>query len=129
MSNARDIADAGHQLVAWVNFNGAFDASSLSPANQFTLGNGIHAAYNVSSITDGGYGGPYTITFENSLDDGNYALAGFAKRPNTSANFSEVVSAYSTDTKTGTAIAIRTTGHGSTSGQEDVSDVSVAIFR
>ena len=58
---------------AWVNFNGAFDASSLSPANQFVLNNGIRAAYNVDYVIDHGTGN-YEIHFENAMPDANYAV-------------------------------------------------------
>ena len=57
---------------AWVNFNGAFDASSLTPANQFVLNNGIRAAYNVDYIIDRGTG-DFEIHFENAMPDENYA--------------------------------------------------------
>lgn len=48
MSNARDIADAGHQLKAWVYFHGDLDSSlnSLSAGeNAF-----IYESFNVDSI-------------------------------------------------------------------------------
>ena len=72
MSNARDIADAGHQLAAWVNFNGTFnDASGQSgiyacsgstititdTAHGLTVGDSIHAVFtrsagDTTTITD-----------------------------------------------------------------------------
>ena len=72
MSNARDIANAGHQLVAWVNFNGSFaDAINksgtyqcsnqiitiTSNAHTLTVGDSIYAAFTktgggTTAITD-----------------------------------------------------------------------------
>ena len=73
MSKARDIANEGHQLAAWVNFNGNFDGSGLDPANQFVLSDGIRGAYNVDYVVDGGTG-DYKVHFENALPDANYCI-------------------------------------------------------
>ena len=54
---------------AWVKFNGAFDASSLS--NNFTLANGgINAAFNITSVDDVGTG-VYDINLTSSMKDEN----------------------------------------------------------
>lgn len=45
MSNARDIADAGHMLVAWVNFDGTSVSGTGDTAS-------INASFNVDSIDD-----------------------------------------------------------------------------
>ena len=70
MSNARDIADAGHQLAAWVNFNGTLDENSGGlTAGENVL---IRASYNVSSCQYNGTG-DYTINFATAMPDANYA--------------------------------------------------------
>ena len=57
---------------AWVNFDGTFDASSYG--DEFTTANGgIRAAFNVTSILDGGTG-TYTINLTNAMPDANYAI-------------------------------------------------------
>lgn len=72
MSNARDIADAGHQLVAWVNFNGSASDSSFTIAN-----NGIRNAFNVSSVSNVTTGN-YKIQFETDLSNDDYCFVGSA---------------------------------------------------
>ncbi|OUU46729.1 MAG: hypothetical protein CBC12_10710 [Candidatus Puniceispirillum sp. TMED52] len=72
MSNARDIADAGHQLVAWVNFNGSASDSSLTIAN-----NGIRSAHNVSSVSNLSTGN-YKVNFDTDLSDVDYCFVGSA---------------------------------------------------
>lgn len=51
---------------AWVNFDGTFGTSPFTTAN-----GGIRAAFNVSSVTDGGPG-IYTVNFTNAMPDTNY---------------------------------------------------------
>jgi len=70
MSNARDIANAGYRLAAFVRFNGAFDASSNS--NQFILGAGIHSAFNVSYVVDQTTG-QYRIYFATPFENDQYS--------------------------------------------------------
>ena len=67
MSNARDIADAGHQLVAWVNFDGT-NAFSPNPSTS-----AIRASFNVSSIFSYGTG-QYGINFTPDMPDTNYVI-------------------------------------------------------
>jgi len=57
MSNARDIADAGHQLAAY----GCYSGTTL------------HQGFNVSSTIDG-TSGNRIINFENDLEDSNYVV-------------------------------------------------------
>ena len=66
MSNARDISDSGHQLVAWINFNGA---QVTNPAST----TGIRQSFGVSSVLDGGVG-EYDVYFENAMPDLNYCV-------------------------------------------------------
>ena len=71
MSNAREIADAGHTLKAWVNFDGT-NAFSPNPSSS-----AIRASLNVDSITDNGTG-DFTINLASGvMPDGDYcAVAG-----------------------------------------------------
>jgi len=72
MSNARNIADAGHQLKAWVYFHGDLDSTSSSlSAGENAL---IYKAFNVDSIlyTETG---TYEINFPTGLLlDDNYLV-------------------------------------------------------
>jgi len=52
---------AGQLCRAWVNFNGTGTVA-------------IRAAYNVSSITDNGGSGDYTINFATAMPDANYVV-------------------------------------------------------
>ena len=63
MSKARDISDMEETQVAkaWVNFNAVGTLTKRSD-------------YNVTSVTDNGTG-DYTLNFENSLSDANYAVS------------------------------------------------------
>ena len=76
MSNARDIADAGHQLTARVNFNGTLDENSGSlTAGENVL---IRASYNVSSVYYNGTG-DYTVNFATAMPDANYSVVAMGK--------------------------------------------------
>jgi hypothetical protein len=120
---------------AWVNFNGAFDASSLTPANQFVLGNGIRAAHNVDYIIDHGDGN-YEIHFENAISDGKYCVCGSAVGDNSSISNTAQYTGHiqprsESDT---TASSVRILVSRNLSGAEADSAfnstmVSVAIFR
>lgn len=72
MSNARDIADAGHQLKAWVYFHGDLDSTSAALSageNNFT-----YQSFNVDSVlyTETG---TYEINFPAGLlSDDNYLV-------------------------------------------------------
>lgn len=67
MSNARDIADAGHQLVAWVNFDGG------QVTNPNPLMTGVRKSFGVSSVLDEGQGA-YAVYFENEMPDDDYCV-------------------------------------------------------
>jgi hypothetical protein len=73
MTTAVEVAEKGHQLAAWVNFNGTLDENSGS----LTVGENvlIRASYNVSSIYYNGTG-DYTVNFANEMPDENYSLVG-----------------------------------------------------
>jgi hypothetical protein len=102
---------------AWVNFNG-----------QGTVA--IRASYNVSSITDNG-SGLYTINFTNAFTDTNYAITSFIRRDNDSGSAAAYVVANQTQTKTTSALAIRTgyIDNGGGVGTTDFPEVGIAVFR
>lgn len=121
MSNARDIADAGHTLKAWINFDGS---STFSPNPSTSV---IRADFNFSSITEH-TGGDYTLTFENSMDNRNYAVVFGAGRTQAGSVNSMAVGCL----KEGNApiaasfrmtINYQNSGLGTTTG-----DISVAVF-
>lgn len=120
MSNARDIADAGHQLAAWVNFNGTGTVA-------------IRASYNVASINDNGTG-DYTVNFENAMPDANYAVLGTSCNDNT--NGFRGMNAVSTNTGSQVAGSCRVwtaygsqASTGSNGAKNDMTEIYVAIFR
>lgn len=96
---------------AWVNFNGTGTVA-------------IRASYNVSSITDNGTG-DYTLNFTNAFADTNYAFVGQTRRESPGFGESSVTPG-STDTKTTTALQIRT---GFSTTQVDYPEIDVAVFR
>jgi hypothetical protein len=59
VTTAVELAERGHQLAAWVNFDG------VATSNQ------INASYNVSSITDL-TGSEYLVNFTNDMPDEHY---------------------------------------------------------
>jgi len=59
MSNAREIADAGHRILAFAQFNGQ---SGLSGSSDITISS-IHA-FNVSSVEYKGSSGLFRINFD-----------------------------------------------------------------
>lgn len=95
----------GGQLCrAWVNFNGTLTGTAM-----------IRAAYNVSSITDGGVGS-YTVNFTSALPDANYAATAISDVGQTST-LSMTTGNY--------LVATRGTGGSSF----DATIVSTAVFR
>ena len=68
MSNARNIADAGHQLVAWIKFDGT---ASIPSSGTNTIG--ILGSFNVSSIIEPTWG-KHTVTINNSPNNTNYCV-------------------------------------------------------
>ena len=63
MSNARSIADAGHTLKAWINFDGGYTGGD--PV--------IKSSFNVQDITDHGTG-QYSINFINDMSNADYSV-------------------------------------------------------
>ena len=110
MSNAREIADAGHQLVAWVNFDG-----NTSPYS-------IRSAFNVSSITRTGTGS-YEIYFTTNMVDTNYCV--ISDQAYSSGNLAGRFStSYPIATNYCKVRVVTDTG-----GSDDADYVAIAVFR
>jgi hypothetical protein len=104
---------------AWVNFNGTGTVA-------------IRASGNVSSITDNGTG-DYTVNFSTAMADANYSASLSGVQRQTASGTNQSVGYYSTDDVNATTYsttAIRISNKiGTVTGFNDVSIVSVAIFR
>lgn len=103
---------------AWVNFNGTGTVA-------------IRASGNVSSITDNGVG-DYTVNFTSALADANYATVINTNRSSTNttlANISRLADELAAPTTTAVRIAQGVPDASRVLQREDVSIVSVAIFR
>lgn len=77
MTTAVEVAEKGHQLAAWVNFDGTLAMTVGSsygpdaPPADYSSPNPIRASFNVASITDNGPGN-YTVNFATAMPDANY---------------------------------------------------------
>ena len=126
MSNARNIADAGHTLKAWVNFNGTITGTQVGSDYHFTTANnGIRAAYNVDYVIDRG-AGTYDVHFENAMQDTNYVVTSTGRHDNgvTEEGFAVCVqgaSPFNTST-------IRISTHKTSTSLFDSVFVMIAIF-
>tara|TARA_S200002703_G_scaffold147038_1_gene142532 strand:- start:170 stop:562 length:393 start_codon:yes stop_codon:yes gene_type:complete len=69
MSNARDIADRGHQVVAWVQFDGsAIPSLNVPDTSSIAAGKGVTSVVKLAT-------GSFQINFESGLlEDDNYAV-------------------------------------------------------
>jgi len=126
MSNARDIADAGHHIKAWVNFNGSvtFSPNPTTPASSQNI---IRAVYNFSSIQEHS-GGDYTLTFENAMDNRNYAVVFGAGRTQTGSVNSMTVGCLK-EGYAPSALSFRMTINYQNGGLATTTgDISVAVF-
>jgi len=89
MTTAVEVAEKGHQLAAWVNFDGTLAMTENSsygpdaPPADFSSPNPIRAAYNVDYIIDRGTG-VYEIHFANAMPNANYSFTGAISNTNTS---------------------------------------------
>jgi hypothetical protein len=101
---------------AWVNFNGSGTVA-------------IRASGNVSSITDNGTGN-YTVNMTNAMPDTNYSLTQWARKVNAVNDVAIGWFAYNSDTKTTSAVQIRTNFYAAgTQGSDDAPEINVMIFR
>lgn len=103
---------------AWVCFNGTGSVS-------------IKAAYNVSSITDGGVG-TYQLNFTSALADANYCVVGSARGNDQTSGYDSMLSigTPTLSAKTTSAVGVRTMTIGGTAvSLQDVGEANVAIFR
>ena len=104
---------------AWVNFNGTGTIA-------------IRASGNVSSITDYGVG-MYRLNFTTAMPDANYAVIGSPSKPSVSSwvywaqpRMPSEILAESVVIQTG---YVSGTNAGNYNATQDLSDISVAIFR
>jgi hypothetical protein len=110
--------EQGQLCKAWVNFNGTGTVA-------------IRASYNVSSITDNGVG-DYTVNFSSALVDANYSVVINTNRSSQNTNLvniSRLADELAAPTASAVRIAQGVVAGDRTLQREDVSFVSVAIFR
>ena len=108
----------------WINFNGTFDASNLTPADTFTTGNGIRDSFNVTSVTDTG-SGQFTVNFTNAMSSANYCLVASGSQQLDSVNNPDLVTAHTYATS---SVKLETFFTGSSSQPDDLAIVCLAIF-
>jgi hypothetical protein len=106
---------------AWVLFNGTY----VSGDNTFTLGSGIYAAFNVSSITDNGVA-DYTVNFTNAMPDANYAA--FCEASPTGVYAGSYQSIQYVDTRTTSTVRLLAQGDYPAGSKADKDNISVAVF-
>jgi hypothetical protein len=110
------LASAGQASVrAWVNFNGTGTVA-------------IRAAYNVTSITDGG-AGTYTVNFTIALPDANYATVMY-NNANSTPNDATIgfSNAFTGGVGSVTTSSVQVTSYNG-SAFADSASFNVAIFR
>ncbi len=112
--------EKGRLAKAYVNFDGSFSATT------FTLDNGgMRTAYNVTSITDNGGNGLYTVNFvSGTFTSVNYIAAGITGNYGgiTTSNHSIMPNG----TRTVTAFPIRIVS--GSSGNASKADISLVFF-
>ena len=112
--------EKGQLAKAWVNVSGGAAVATNNPLN-------INDSFNVSSVTDTGEG-RYTITFTNSLANGNYCpVFGFARSDSNMIIYVDTDS--DTDAMSTTNCKLRTTNSWSSGGTlDDIGKMFVAFF-
>jgi hypothetical protein len=104
---------------AWVNFNGTGTVA-------------IRASFNVTSITDNGSLGDYTVNFTTAMPDANYTalLSSVGASTNEMSRIVGIkgVTASGATTKTTTQLNV-ISGQGWAAGLLDNAEMNVAIFR
>ena len=127
MTTAVEVAEKGHQLAAWVNFNGVITGTTVGSEEHFTTANnGIRAAYNVDYIIDRGIG-QYEIHFENAMPDVNYATT-FGCDFYAASNVTTVVNTVFNGLYSTTSLRVEVT-YAYTTARQDSPRINVAIFR
>ena len=105
--------EKGRLAKAYVNFDGNFNAT------EFTLNNGIRTSYNVTSITDRGGNGQYTVNINSgTFTSINFIAAGITG--NYGGVTTNVFGIMPDGTRTVTAFPIRVVGAGSSANKEDI---------
>ena len=108
--------EKGRLAKAYVNFDGTFDST------EFTLGNGIRTSYNVSSVTDRGGQGQYTVNFvSGTFTSINFIVAGITGNYNTNTTNGHLF--MPDGTRTVTAFPLRVVGLGENQSKADVNVV------
>lgn len=116
MTRSVEIADAGHQLAAWVNFNGTGTVA-------------IRASFSVSSITDNGTG-DYTVNFENAMPDNDYVVTACGRHYDGVSDYGVFIVVQTSDGDANVATdSVRITTLQTSTALQDSPFVSVAIFR
>ena len=114
---------AAYGCRAWVNFNGT---TSFSP-NPST--SAIRGSGNVSSITDDGGFGKFTINFTTAMPDANYSATAIAQRSDyDNSDFLVAVQGNQAGDWSTTSLSIGTC-HASNNTMSDPLSVGIAIFR
>ena len=134
MTTAVELAERGHQLAAWVNFDGTLAMTVGSsygpnaPPADFSSPNPIRAAYNVDYIIDRGTG-DYEIHFENAMPDANYCVVTSGDHTSNGSNIcSPHLKESGTKSPTQVQVIQQVTGNGG-GGATDNAHFMVAIFR
>ena len=135
MTTAVEVAERGHQLAAWVNFNGTLAMTVGSsygpdaPPADYSSPNPIRAAYNVASITDNGTG-DYTVNFATAMPDNDYVVTACGRHVNGVSDHGVYVCIQTSDGDSGVGTSsVRISTHQQSSALQDSPIVSVAIFR
>jgi len=102
---------------AWVNFNGTGTVA-------------IRASGNVSSISDNGATGDYTVNFATAMPDNDYVVAACGRHYSGVSDHGMIVCIQTSDGDAGVGTgSVRITTHQAGSTLQDSPIVSLAIFR
>lgn len=121
MSNARDIADAGHRIIAYCR---VLTASDLGGSG--TTMTGVGNSFNISSVTDnGGTAGEYRFYFDNQPSNANYCAV-CSNQPGNSTSGG----VYQTEglTLTTSTVEYVRMFSGKSGSQYDLNNISVVVF-
>ena len=120
MSNARDIADSGHQLVAWANFN---PNAGSDPAT-------INKSYGITGI-NWNSAGDYTVNFATGViesGDTDYAVVATAGSTSSeSVGYIRLFGDSGENNKSDTSFMIKVVNYNATA-YTDFNQISFAVF-